>query len=76
MRGYVRSHFRDAFSRYLPHDLQQAQQPPPDGENPSQPDRNMLRSVADGQNGESLDDPDVVADVADCTGDRGRKKKK
>ncbi len=33
-RGYLRAAFGDAFSRYLPHEPQQAQHPPPHGENP------------------------------------------
>ena len=74
-RGYLRAGFSDAFSRYLSHEPQQAQQPPPDGENASSANRNMSRSVADAENGESLDDPDVVADVADGRRKRGPHKK-
>jgi len=69
-RGYLRATFGDAFSRYLPHDPQQAQQSPPDGENPSAANRNTLRSVADTENRESPGESDVVADVADRKGGR------
>lgn len=73
-RGYLRATFGDAFSRYLPHDPQQTQQSTPDGENRSSANRNTLCSVADGQNGESPGESDVVADVADGRQKRGRHK--
>lgn len=69
-RGYLRATFGDAFSRYLPHDPQQAQQSPPDGENPSSANRNTMPSVADTENGESPGESDDVADVVDRKGGR------
>ena len=72
-RGYLRATFGDAFSRYLPPDPQQAQQPPQDGENPSSANRNTMRSVADAENGESPEKPPVVADVADVADGRQKR---
>ncbi|MFB3112073.1 MAG: DUF3631 domain-containing protein, partial [Gemmatimonadales bacterium] len=69
-RGYLRDKFGDAFSRYLPHEPQQAQHPPPHGENPGSANRNTMPSVADTENGESPGESDVVADVADRKGGR------
>lgn len=72
LKGYYRASLEEVWSRYLPSQPQQTQQPPPDGKNPSSANRDKLRSVADGQAGESLEETDGVADVADLP--RGRPK--